>query len=448
MGVSFDDFKFNRQILNAIADAGYTEATPIQQKAIPPILNGQDVMGIAQTGTGKTAAYVLPILMKLKYAQGDHARALIISPTRELAMQIEENIKTFAAYTDLRMLALYGGLGPKTQIEKINQGVDIIVTTPGRFMDLYLAGHIVTKTLQVLVLDEADKMMDMGFMPQINRILEVVPVKRQNLLFSATMSDKIHELSNNFLEFPTVIEVTPQATPAQTVNQQLYFVPNVKTKINLLKKLLEKEGDIKKLMIFCKTRVAAEDVYKFLLRKFGEKEVKVLHANKGQNTRINAINSFKNDEVKILVATDVASRGIDVSDVSHVINFDVPVVIEDYVHRIGRTGRAYQLGEAITFCNPAELYYLRKIVKLIRQTVPVFSIPGDVFVESTPYEEKQEQDKEIDMQKRRENPDFKGAFHEKKTLNQRKKFDAAKKESSRNANVKRTKSPKSYRKRH
>ena len=426
MAVTFDDFKFNRQLLNALTDAGYTEPTPVQQKAIPPILNGQDVMGIAQTGTGKTAAYVLPIVMRLKYAQGDHARALIIAPTSDLAIQIEENVKTFAKYTDLRIVSVYGGLGPKTQIELINKGVDIIVATPGRFMDIYLAGHIITKTLQVLVLDEADKMMDMGFMPQINRILEVVPVKRQNLLFSATMSDKIHELSANFLEFPTVIEVTPQATPAQTVNQKLYYVPNVKTKINLLKKLLEEEGNITKLMVFCKTRVAAEDVYKFLHRKFGEGQVKVLHANKGQNTRINSMNAFKNDEVKILVATDVASRGIDVSDVSHVINFDVPVVIEDYVHRIGRTGRALQSGEAITFCNPAEEYYLNKIQKLIRQTVPVYDMPSDVFVEATPYEEKQDQDREIDMQKRRDDPDFKGAFHEKKTLNQRKKFDEAK----------------------
>jgi len=433
MAVTFDDFKFNRQILNAIADAGYTTPTPIQEKAIPPILNGQDVMGIAQTGTGKTAAYVLPLLMKLKYAQGDHARALIIAPTRELAMQIEENIKVFAANTDLRTVVLYGGLGPKTQIEQINNGADIIVATPGRFMDIYLAGHIVTKTLQALVLDEADKMMDMGFMPQINRILEVVPVKRQNLLFSATMSDKIHELSNNFLEFPTVIEVTPQATPAQTVNQHLYYVPNVKTKINLLKKLLDVDDDIKKLIVFCKTRMAAEDVYKFLLRKFGEKEVKVLHANKGQNTRINAINAFKNHEVKILVATDVASRGIDVSDVSHVINFDVPVVIEDYVHRIGRTGRAYNSGEAITFCTPSEEYYIRKVEKLTRQTIPVVDIPADVFIEPTPYEEKQDQAREIDMQKRRDDPEFKGAFHEKKTLNQHKKFDAAKAKSNPNS---------------
>jgi ATP-dependent RNA helicase RhlE len=426
MAVTFEDFKFNRQILNAIADAGYTEATPIQQKAIPPIMNGQDVMGIAQTGTGKTAAYVLPIIMKLKYAQGDHARALIISPTRELAMQIEENVKIFAANTDLRVVVLYGGLGPKTQIEQINKGVDIIVASPGRFMDIYLAGHIVTKTLQVLVLDEADKMMDMGFMPQINRILEVVPVKRQNLLFSATMSEKVHQLSANFLEFPTVIEVTPQATPAQTVNQHLYHVPNIKTKINLLKKLLDIEGDITKLIVFCKTRAVAEDVYKFLTRKYGEQEVKVLHANKGQNTRINSINSFKNDEVKILVATDVASRGIDVSDVSHVINFDVPVVFEDYVHRIGRTGRALQSGEAITFCTPSEEYYVGKIEKLIKQTIPVEKIPDDVFIEETPYEERQEQAKEIDLQKRKEDPDFKGAFHEKKTLNQRKKFDANK----------------------
>jgi ATP-dependent RNA helicase RhlE len=296
------------------------------------------------------------------------------------------------------------------------------------------------------VLDEADKMMDMGFMPQVNRILEVVPVKRQNLLFSATMSAKVHELSNNFLEFPTIVEISPQATPAETVTQKLFFVPNMKTKINLLKKLLDEDGEIKKLIIFCKTRVSAEDVYKFLLRKFGDKEVKVLHANKGQNTRINSINSFKNDDVKILVATDVASRGIDVSDVSHVINFDVPVVIEDYVHRIGRTGRAFQSGEAITFCTPGELYYIRKAEKLIRQTIPVYDIPADVFIEETPYEERQAIAREIDLQKRKDDPDFKGAFHEKKTLNQRKKFDAVREK--REGRPPGPKSNKKYKKKH
>lgn len=419
MPVTFEDFNFNRQILNAIAAAGYTEPTPIQQKAIPPIMNGQDVMGIAQTGTGKTAAYVLPLLMKLKFAQGDSPRALIISPTRELAMQIEENIKAYAVNTDLRTIVLYGGLGPKPQIEQLQKGVDIIVASPGRFLDLYIAGHIVTKNLQVLVLDEADKMMDMGFMPQINRILEVVPRKRQNLLFSATMSDKVHLLAGNFLDFPTVIEVTPQATPAQTITQKLFFVPNMKTKINLIRKLLDEPESITKLIVFCKTRQSAEDVFKFLERKLGQDQVKVLHANKGQNTRINSINSFKNDEVKILVATDVASRGIDVSAVSHVINFDVPVVIEDYVHRIGRTGRALQAGEAVTFCAPQEEYYLKKIEKLIRQKIEILPIPPGVFVEETGYDERQEQNKEIDLQLRKEDPDFKGAFHEKKLSNQK-----------------------------
>ena len=446
MGTTFEDFKFNRQILDAIDDAGYTEPTPVQQKTMPPILNGQDVMGIAQTGTGKTAAYVLPIIMRLKYAQGESPRALIVAPTRELAMQIEENVKAFAKYTDLRVVTLYGGLGPKTQIEQVSKGVDIIVATPGRFMDIYLAGHLGMKQLQVLVLDEADKMMDMGFMPQINRILEVVPRKRQNLLFSATMSDKIHQLSANFLEYPTVIEVTPQATPAQTVDQRLYHVPNIKTKINLLKYLLDSTEDIKKLMIFCKTRTVAEDVYKFLARKFSEKEVKVLHANKGQNTRINSMNAFKNDEVRILVSTDVAARGIDVNDVSHVINFDVPFVTEDYVHRIGRTGRALQSGEAITFCTPAEEYYIRKIEKLIRQSIPVFDMPADVFVEETPYEERQDQAREIDLQKRKEDPEFKGAFHEKKTLNQRKKFDAAKAKANPNSKAAKDRASKKFRK--
>lgn len=424
MSKTFEEFGFNKQVLTAIADAGYTQPTPIQEKAIPPILNGQDVLGIAQTGTGKTAAYVLPMIMKLKYAQGNDVRGLIVAPTRELAMQIEENVKVYSANTDLRSFVIYGGLGPKTQIENLKKGVDILITTPGRFMDLYLEGHIVTKKLEVLVLDEADKMMDMGFMPQINKILEVVPRKRQNMLFSATMSERIEKLAENFLLWPTKIEVTPQATPATTVEQVLYNVPNFKTKINLLKVFVEDDPEVKKLIIFCRSKANAENVYKFLLRRFNDSHVKVLHANKGQNTRINSINSFKNDEVRILVATDVAARGIDVSNVSHVINFDVPVIYEDYVHRIGRTGRAYNSGKAVTFCGPAEEHFIQKIEKLIRQKIPVENIPEKVFIEETPYDEKQAIAKQIDDQKRREDPEFKGAFHEKKTLAQKIKFKA------------------------
>ncbi len=417
MSQSFEDFKLNRQILNAVADAGYTLPTPVQQKAIAPILSGQDIMGVAQTGTGKTAAFVLPILMKLKYAQGLDARALILAPTRELAMQIEENIKIFAKYTDLRTVVIFGGLGPKTQIEQIKKGVDIIVATPGRFLDLYLAGHISTQHIKFMVMDEADKMMDMGFIGSIHRILEVVPRKRQNLLFSATMSELVHKISGDFLKFPTIIEVAPQATTADTVSQVLYYVPNLKTKLNLLQHLLKNDEAFYRLIIFCRTKTVADNIYKFLERRYGAEQVRVIHANKGQNTRINSINAFKEGNVRILVATDVAARGLDVVNVSHVINFDVPVVIEDYVHRIGRTGRALLSGDAITFATEAEKYYVRKIEKLIRQFIPVAEIPEGVFIDETLYDERQAIAKEIDLQKRKENPEFQGAFHEKKAKN-------------------------------
>lgn len=414
---TFEDFKLNKQILNAVADAGYTQPTPIQVKAINPILSGQDIMGVAQTGTGKTAAFVLPILMKLKYAQGMEPRALILVPTRELAMQIQENIAVFSKYTDLRTVVIYGGIGPKTQKAQLALGVDILVATPGRFLDLYLAGDINTKFLQFLVLDEADKMMDMGFIGSIHRILEVVPRKRQNLLFSATMSELVHKISGDFLKNPVVIEAAPQATPADTVKQVLYSVPNLKTKLNLLQHLLRNDEAFHRLIIFCKTKTVADNIFHFLERRYGEEGVKVIHANKGQNTRINSINAFKEGNVRIMVATDVAARGLDVSNVSHVINFDVPIITEDYVHRIGRTGRAYSLGEAITFCTKGEEYYIRKIEKLIRQTIPVEPIPEEVFIEETPYDERQAIAREIDMQMRKENPEFKGAFHEKKLKN-------------------------------
>ena len=339
----------NRQLLNAIGDMGYSDPTPIQVKAIPLALAGHDMMGIAQTGTGKTVAFVLPILMKIKYAQGNDPRALILAPTRELALQIEENLNKLSRYTDLRIVALYGGIGPKAQIEQIAQGADVIVATPGRLMDIYLRGELVMKEVKTLVLDEADKMMDMGFMPQIRKILEVIPVKRQNLLFSATMPSKVVSLSEEFLEFPEVVEVAPQATTVDTIEQQLYEVPNLKSKINMLEHLLSGE-EFSRILVFTRTKTNADNVFKFLDRK-GLGPVRVIHSNKGQNARINAINQFKEGEVRILVSTDVSARGIDVSDVSHVINFDVPVIYEDYVHRIGRTGRAKKEGVAITFAN-------------------------------------------------------------------------------------------------
>ncbi len=409
---SFEDLNLNRQLLNAIDDARYDKPTAIQQKAIPLVLNGHDLMGIAQTGTGKTAAFVLPILMKIKYAQGNDARALILAPTKELVLQIEEVTKQLATYTDLRILAIYGGVGPKTQIEHLEQGVDIIVSTPGRFMDIYLRGIIHTKQLKTLVLDEADKMMDMGFMPQIRKILEVIPVKRQNLLFSATMPDRVIALSDEFLKYPERVEVAPQASTIDTIKQVFYEVPNMRTKINFVEYLLQTEK-FTRVLIFTKTKQTADNLFKYLDRKkLGP--TRVLHSNKGQNTRINTMQLFKDGELKVLVATDVASRGIDVSDVSHVINFDVPNLYEDYVHRIGRTGRAEKTGVAITFANEAELFHIANIEKLIRKKIPQKSLPKHIKIEESTFDEQQDIARSIDHQKRKEDPTFKGAFHEKK----------------------------------
>lgn len=410
--INFEAFKLNKQLLNAIAEAGYSTPTAIQEKAIPLGLAGHDVLGIAQTGTGKTAAYVLPILMKIKYAQGMHPRAMVLAPTRELVMQIEAVCKDLGKYTDLRVVCLYGGLGPKSQIEQIEAGVDLIIATPGRFMDLYKKGVILTRELKTMVLDEADKMLDMGFLPQIRAILEIIPVKRQNLLFSATFSDKVERLSAEFLEFPERVEITPSATTAETIAQVKYFVPNMRTKINLLEHLLENE-EISRAIIFTRSRKNAEEVSSFLMRK-KVGEVRVIHANKGQNTRINSMEDFKAGEVRLLVATDVASRGLDVTRVSHVINFDVPLIYEDYVHRIGRTGRAENEGKAITFINPAEVWHFEKIEELIRMDVPEVAIQKSVKITETPFAEQQIYARELDKLKQRENPDYKGAFHEKK----------------------------------
>ncbi|GAB3932856.1 DEAD/DEAH box helicase [Larkinella terrae] len=411
---SFEDFKLNRQLLNAIEEAGYTQPTPIQQQAIPLAMAGHDVLGIAQTGTGKTAAYLLPLLMKIKYAQGQHPRALILAPTRELAMQIDKAITELAKYTDIRHVAIYGGIGPKTQIETIQKGVDIVVATPGRFSDLYSRGEIVVKLLNTMIMDEADKIMDMGFMPQIRKILEVIPVKRQNMLFSATFPPKVEELSYEFLEFPMRVEVTPQASTADMVTQKIYAVPNFRTKIDLLAHLMSFE-DAHRVIVFARSKETANNIYKFLARKvIADDRIRVLHANKGQNTRINAMEAFKEGNIRVLVTTDVTARGIDVNQVSHVINFDVPLIYEDYVHRIGRTGRANHTGEAITFVTMPEEYHIRQIEKIIRMQIPREPIPEAVPITETPFEEQQSFLKEIDDQRKKADPTFKGAFHEKK----------------------------------
>jgi ATP-dependent RNA helicase RhlE len=418
--MTFEELKLTRQFLDAVKELGYESPSEIQEKVIPRVLGGQDVIGIAQTGTGKTAAYVLPLLQLLKYPQGDEPRALILVPTKELVVQVEEQIQSLCKYTELRYVALYGGVGPKTQIEIIKKGVDIIVATPGRFLEIYAKRVIIPKKIKHVVLDECDRMMDMGFWPQLREIQEKLPQKKQQLLFSATFPERVERIADNFLLFPSRVEVTPQATPATTVEQRVYMVPNFKTKLNLLMHLLEGD-EMKRVMVFVRTKADATSMGKFMERS-NVGEIRFLHSNIGQNSRMNAIKDFKDGNVRILVSTDVTARGIDVFEVSHVVNFQVPGHYEDYVHRIGRTGRAFKTGVAISFVDQSEEYHLTNIQKIIRQTIPVFEIPEAVKIEKTEPEEKQDHAREIDRQKRLDDPDFKGAFHEKKTLQAKMKF--------------------------
>ncbi len=409
---SFENFNLNKQLLEAVAELGFTIPTDIQQKCIPVLLGGQEVIGIAQTGTGKTAAYMLPLLMKIKYAQGVEPRAVIFGPTKELVIQLAEHAQQLAKYTDIRIGCLYGGVGAKGQIEMIEKGVDVLVATPGRFMEIYLKGALPTKFIKMMVLDEADRIMDMGFMPQVRKILEVLPRKRQNMLFSATFPAKVERLSAEFLEFPITIAITPPATTAVQVEQELYELPNLRTKINFLEYLLRND-ELSRVMIFARTKDVANNIHVYL-KGLRIGEVRVILSNKGQNTRMNAVNDFKEGKVRVLVSTDVTARGLDITKVSHVINFDVPILYEDYVHRIGRTGRAAEVGKAITFATIAEDYHILKIQDLIRKKIPLKELPVDLVISKTPFDEAQSMAREIDEQKRKDNPDFKGAFHDKK----------------------------------
>ena len=303
--MTFEELKITRQFLNAIDDCGYTSPSPIQEKAIPRINAGQDVIGIAQTGTGKTVAFALPVLQKVKYAQGVEPRALVLVPTKELVIQVYEVFSTLAKYTDLRCIALYGGVGPKTQLEELSKGVDIIIGTPGRFLDLYLRGGIETKKIKTMVLDECDRMMDMGFMPQLRNILEVIPSKRQNLLFSATFPERVDRLSEEFLLWPTKVEVSPQATPVATVKQIKTAVPNIRTKLHYLAHLLEEEYSEERALVFVRTKEQAEQISKYLERTISG-GVRGLHSNKAQNTRLHSMSLFRDGTIRVLVSTDVA----------------------------------------------------------------------------------------------------------------------------------------------
>lgn len=367
--MQFEDLSISNTILHAISDEGYTNPTPIQEKAIPIILEGRDLIGCAQTGTGKTAAFAIPIIHQL-HRMGSSKReklirTLVVTPTRELAVQIGESFDTYGRYTNLRQLTIFGGVSQVPQVDQLKKGIDILVATPGRLLDLHKQGFINLDHLHTLVLDEADQMLDMGFINDVKKIVKLTPNNRQTLLFSATMPIAIRELAEMFLKNPEKVEVTPVSSTAETVEQRIYFVDKT-DKRKLLYHLIRNEN-ISDVLVFSRTKHGADNVVR-ALRKQGV-AAEAIHGDKSQNARQRVLDSFKNKEVGVLVATDIAARGIDIDQLPYVINFDLPNIPETYVHRIGRTGRAGNGGIAISFCGRDEETYWKDIKKLIKVDV-------------------------------------------------------------------------------
>ncbi len=381
--MSFDSLGLSQPILRAISDAGYTQPTPIQLQAIPAVMSGRDLLAGAQTGTGKTAGFTLPILQRLSdrpaaLVRGVRPiRCLILTPTRELAAQVEESVRTYGKYLPIRSTVIFGGVGQNPQVQAIRKGVDILVATPGRLLDLHQQRLVDLSTVEILVLDEADRMLDMGFIHDIKKVLAVLPdsangVRRQNLLYSATFSDEIKALADRLLNEPQLIEVARRNTTAQTIAQKIHFVDRDR-KRELLAKLI-RDGDWRQVLVFTRTKHGANRLAEQL--SDGGISAMAIHGNKSQGARTKALADFKAGSLRALVATDIAARGIDIDQLPHVVNFDLPNVPEDYVHRIGRTGRAGATGEAISLVTVDETTFLSDIEKLTKQTLPRETIAG------------------------------------------------------------------------
>ncbi len=371
--MKFEDLKLIPEILRALKDEGYTEPTSIQEKAIPLVLNRQDVLGSAQTGTGKTAAFAIPIIQHLAKRQKPDGKrkvtTLVVTPTRELALQIAESFTAYGRYTPIKNTVIYGGVGQGAQTDALRRGVDVLVATPGRLLDLMDQGYITLHHVRYFVLDEADRMLDMGFIHDIKKIIAKLPKERQSLFFSATMPKNIVELSNQILINPKKVAVSPVSSTAETIQQHLYMT-NRENKRELLLHIL-KDSSMKQVLVFSRTKHGSDRIVRNLKKK--NIECAAIHGDKSQNQRQKALKSFKNGQIRVLVATDIAARGIDIDKLRHVINYDIPNESETYVHRIGRCGRAGEDGISISICEPEENAYIRDIEKLIKQKIQVVS---------------------------------------------------------------------------
>lgn len=416
---TFKDLNLTKPLLNALSDIGFEKPTPIQEKAFPVIMSGRDAVGIAQTGTGKTFSYLLPILRQLTYSEQRAPRVLIVVPTRELVVQVVNEIEKLSTYMRVRCLGVYGASNINIQKQQVYDGLDILVATPGRLIDLTLSRTLQFTGIQKLVIDEVDEMLNLGFRSQLTKILDILPEKRQNLMFSATLNEDVELMIENHFKKPEYIELITRGTPLEKIIQQGYHVPNFYTKVNLLEYLLQTEKEFNKVLLFVKNKKIADEIYKELGAEFAD-IVGVIHSNKSQPQRFSAVKQFDEGVHRLLIATDVIARGLDLKDVTHVINFDMPVKDPNaYIHRIGRTGRADKTGIAISFITKAEQPMQKEVEALMHKKIQLLDLPEAVEVSEnlTQDEKPVKRDKSLKKIPKISTPT--GAFHEKKDKNKK-----------------------------
>ena len=426
--MTFDDLNLNTSLLSALDDLGYTNPTTIQRKVFSVVMSGADVCGIAQTGTGKTFAYLLPCLRKWKFSKDKNPQILIIVPTRELVAQVVEAVKALSSYTSLVVVGVYGGVNVNTQKAEVEKGLDVLVATPGRLYDLALKGAFKTKSIKQLVIDEVDEMLNLGFRTQLKNILDLLPAKRQNLMFSATITDEVESLVATYFNDPIRIEAAPTGTPLENIIQTAYELPNFYTKVNLLELLLSTDADMTKVLVFVATKHLADELYEQLEAKFPG-TAGVIHSNKEQNHRFSTVKQFQEGNYRFIIATDIVARGIDIAEVTHVINFDMPEVPVNYIHRIGRTGRADKKGIAITFISPMEKENRTAIEGLMKYIIPVTPLPANLAIsEVLTEDEKPKVYMKIIQLKVPKKEEVGPSFHEKSAKNKKVNFIVRKKD--------------------
>jgi ATP-dependent RNA helicase RhlE len=415
---SFDNLKLSSQLASAVKELGFTSPTPVQSAAFPVVLSGRDVVGIAQTGTGKTLAYLLPVIQDLKFSNQVSPRVLILVPTRELVLQVVKMIESVTTLINVRAMGVYGGTNINTQKQMVSQGSDILVATPGRLYDLAVSGALKLKSVNKLVIDEVDVLLDQGFLRQLTDIFGILPERRQNIMFSATMTQEVDALINEFFISPVRISIAVSGVPLDNIAQQCYPVPNFNTKVNLLIHLLEDKEEFAKVLVFVSGKSRADRLFELLQPVFNN-ETGIIHSNKSQNFRIKSVTQFDEGKFRIIISTDIMARGLDLEKITHVINFDVPEYPENYLHRIGRTGRAEEEGESILFFTKKEEAAKLAIEKLMAYKIPKKRFPKEVEISTELIAEERPRMAEIKISGKKHEDEAGPAFHEKKEKNQK-----------------------------